>query len=325
MKHSFGLKNILSMAFLLAGLTLTCSSPVRAEDFTFADLKDVEFVFASGVGGWSTELKIAEDGTFSGYFHDSEMGLSGDDYPYGTVYVCDFSGSFSGPEKVDDHTYTFYIEDMSQERNMDEEEIRDGIRYVYSFPYGLDNAIDFYLYLPGTPLDELPEEFVSWGRGTVLYEEGYTALPSYGLYNANMEEGFFGYTDTAQELYSDDSYMDGLIRDAAEKAAEIEEEINRGDLPQQQMNLKARDLYTVWDDCLNEIWAYLKQILDPETMDALTQEELQWINEKETKADQAGKEFEGGSLQPFIEQTTAADMTEKRVYELGQRYPLGGN
>ena len=42
-------------------------------------------MFSSGAGGWSTELKVADDGTFTGAYHDSEMELTGENYPNGTV------------------------------------------------------------------------------------------------------------------------------------------------------------------------------------------------------------------------------------------------
>lgn len=52
------------------------------------------FVFSSGAGGWFTELELQPDGSFTGSYHDSEMGEFAEDYPNGTVYVCEFSGRF---------------------------------------------------------------------------------------------------------------------------------------------------------------------------------------------------------------------------------------
>ena len=64
------------------------------------------FGFSSGAGAWGTFLDLNDDGTFSGEFHDSNMGETGEGYPYGTVYVCDFSGKFSEPEKINEYTYS---------------------------------------------------------------------------------------------------------------------------------------------------------------------------------------------------------------------------
>ena len=60
--------------------------------------------FSSGVGGWGTSLTLERGGTFSGQFHDSDMGAIGEDYPNGTVYLCHFSGRFSVSEKVDEYS-----------------------------------------------------------------------------------------------------------------------------------------------------------------------------------------------------------------------------
>ena len=60
----------------------------------FGALNGKEFGFASGAGGWSSELTFANDGIFMGSYHDSDMGDTGDGYPNGTIYVSDFSGRF---------------------------------------------------------------------------------------------------------------------------------------------------------------------------------------------------------------------------------------
>ena len=47
----------------------------------------VEFLFTSGAGGWSTQLSLNRDGSFTGEFHDSEMGDRTEEYPNGSVYI----------------------------------------------------------------------------------------------------------------------------------------------------------------------------------------------------------------------------------------------
>ena len=54
----------------------------------------MEFYFSSGAGAWGTELYLEKDGSFEGGFHDTNMGESGEENPYGTCYVCNFSGKF---------------------------------------------------------------------------------------------------------------------------------------------------------------------------------------------------------------------------------------
>ena len=54
-------------------------SPVPAEtqpaaEFSFADLRRLQFRFSSGAGAWSTLLAVRPDGSFYGEYHDTDMG-----------------------------------------------------------------------------------------------------------------------------------------------------------------------------------------------------------------------------------------------------------
>ena len=151
------------------------------------------FIFASGVGGWSTDLTVNIDGSFDGSYHDNEMGDTGDDYPNGTVFVCTFSGWFGEVKRLDEYTYSMRITDITQEKKENEEWIEDGTRYIASYPYGLENAEEILVFLPGSDVSTLPEEFVTWVAMPNAWGEYRPAvLPFYGLYNAAECEGFFG-------------------------------------------------------------------------------------------------------------------------------------
>ena len=152
------------------------------------------FVFASGVGAWDTQVTIAPDGSFSGVYHDADMGGTGEGYPNGTEYICEFSGQFSQPTQVDDHTWSVQLESLSYDGTPETEEIQDGIRYVYSTPYGIEGGQEFLIYLPFTPVADLPEGFRSWvGSQLVDSDNNQLAeLPFYGLYNVTTQEGFSG-------------------------------------------------------------------------------------------------------------------------------------
>ena len=150
-----------------------------------------QFVFTSGAGGWQTELILADDGTFTGEYYDSDMGDTGSRYPNGTVYICNFSGSFTQPEQVNDYTYKMNLESLQIERTPEETEYRDGVRYIYSEPYGLDNADEFYIYTPGAPVSDLPYTFVLWTYALADMQNAET-LPCYGIYNEGGGAGFIG-------------------------------------------------------------------------------------------------------------------------------------
>ena len=153
------------------------------------------FTFSSGVGAWSTDIELSDDGSFTGSHHDSDMGdLDEALYPNGTVYYCNFSGRFSQPEKVDEFTYTMRLESLAAEGTEGEEVYEDGFRYITSAPYGLENADEVLIYLPGTPMDSLPEEITFWLLAH-LYTDMPEELPFYVLCNVSEEYAFVGYRE----------------------------------------------------------------------------------------------------------------------------------
>lgn len=309
-------KNMKSVMIIL-GVTCFVSGaqviPVLAEEtFSYADVSELEFCFSSGAGAWATFLQINEDGSFEGNYHDSDMGTTGDDYPNGTVYVCDFSGQFSEPEKVNEYTYSAEIESIRLEETPGNIKITDGVQYVYSEPYGLDDAQRILFYLKGAPLAELPEEFLSWVNYYDLNDTEDTELPFVGIYNEAAEEGFSSY-DAKEE-----NGIDAELEEIEEKAAELEMQLSSGELPQLELNRVSGELYTLWDVELNSLWGRLKELLPEDEMKQLTTEELEWIKEKEASVAEAGAEMEGGSMQPLLENSEAARLTRIRVYELAE-------
>ena len=107
---------------------------------------------------------------------------------------------------------------------------------------------------------------------------------------------------------------------AEEKSSNLLEELESGCLPQQTMNRTSYELFHIWDDALNNIWTWLTEHLDKESMSALTEEEIQWIQNKDADVKAEGAEWNGGSMQPCIENNTAYRWTRERVYELEKRY-----
>ena len=105
----------------------------------FAAMSEWAYTFSSGAGGWSTELSINPDGSFTGEFHDSDMGSTGPGYENGTVYICNFSGHLDKNVRMAGPLmYSLSIADIEYEHEPDTEEIIDGVMYKYSTPYGID-------------------------------------------------------------------------------------------------------------------------------------------------------------------------------------------
>ena len=162
-----------------------------AED-VFAELPE-KFIFSSGAGGWGTELSIKSDGSFTGEYHDSELGVTGEGYKNGTVYICNFSGKFKDVEKIDDHTYSMKLDYIEIEGKEGEKYIKDEIRYIYSEPCGMSKSEEFQLYLPGKPLDEMTEDFKGWlNIWSSAVDSDALAENAYGIYNPGYPAAFVG-------------------------------------------------------------------------------------------------------------------------------------
>ncbi len=139
--------------------------------------------FASGAGGWSTDLTIMEDGSFVGYYHDWDGG--GDEaYPRGVLEECRFIGSFSELERISDYEFRVVVVSIVQEGIPGDTYVRDGMLVTVGHPYGIGEGDSFVLYLPGTPMNRIPPAYHEWAH--VADDEWHTC--GFALYN--MTDGF---------------------------------------------------------------------------------------------------------------------------------------
>lgn len=170
----------------------TTVSPVSEAMVLPVPQEETQFAFLSGAGGWSTVMYLNSDGTFTGSFQDSEMGDRGEGYPNGSVYTCAFTGRFIEVAQISEYAYRMILSDVQLAQEPGEEWIKDEIRYVAATPYGIEEGTEFIFYLPDTPLDELPEDFLSWWP--YRYEQSENAkdtLSCYGILNVATNYGFF--------------------------------------------------------------------------------------------------------------------------------------
>ena len=298
---------MLTAAAAAAALTiLSASAAFAAQNFSYADLKGLEFSFSSGVGAWETMLGIMPDGTFSGTFHDADMGDNGAGYPNGTIHSSTFTGKFSAPVKVDDYTYAAKLESISYTKTPGTKEIIDGVLYDYTGVYGLENPDRILFYLPGKPVAELSEEYRMWAMPVI--SEDTLVLPCYGLYNEAQQEGFYSYS-IAGHMKDDLAWLEKY-------SATIDFQLAHGVYSQDEMNELAHQKFLVWDNVLNDMWTYLKITLPADQMNALTQEEMNWIQERDAKAAAAAAGYQGGSMYSMIYDLEAAELTHQRAYTI---------
>ena len=162
-----------------------------AGEEVFERLDGTTFYFLSGAGAWSTELVVSPDGSFTGYYHDTDMGDSGADYPNGTRYECDFSGTFALTEQRDEFTYILRLTSLALKEVPGTERVADGLKLISAEAYGISGGDEFMLYSPGSRSEGLPEEFLEWVRMASAWEEPPETLPFWGLYNLGEQAGFF--------------------------------------------------------------------------------------------------------------------------------------
>ena len=129
-----------------------------------------------------------------------------------------------------------------------------------------------------------------------------------------------------EKIVEVESPTTGLAKEYLFKFIEIQEEIN--DFPYHEekylttagMRELGSQQYTMWDTLLNEIYAELQNTLPTETMDELTSLQIQWITDRDTKAEAAGKEAEGGTMQPLLVISSKSETTKERCLELIKDY-----
>ena len=219
---------------------------------------------------------------------------------------CDFTGQLTQPVQVNDYTYSVRIDRIEYEKEAGTEEVIDGTQYCYTDPYGLEDAEELLIYLPGAPLGQLPQEFRSW----VGYSENTRdELPFYALNNAVHQQGFSSY----DRLESIRESLEGWVEPYA---AELETEITSGEFTQEVCEEKAARMYEIWDGQLNDLWDCLEQRLDPAELEPLAAEQEAWAARKEEQVTQAGADPHEGYPQAVAEDVAAAELTRDRVYEL---------
>lgn len=168
---------------------------------------------------------------------------------------------------------------------------------VNDYTWSMEIARMDYEKEPGT-------EDRSWIGYYALSGDSGMELPFYALNNESQQEGFVGIDLRAR------------LSDTEEQAALLEKQIQEDNLTQEELNSKSWDVYSLWDSLLNEIWKRLKDTQDAAKMEELTEKEREWISWKEQQISEAGKEFEGGSMESMVRAQKGAELTRKRVYEL---------
>ena len=144
-----------------------------------------EWYFCSGAGGWSTDLTLAADGTFTGCYHDWDGGED-DRYSGGCLQECVFSGRFSPAEKISAYEYRVVITELELAQPAGLQFVRDDTLVTTANAYGCGLGDSFIIYLPGTPVERIPPVYHMWA--SVASDEWHTK--AFALYNMTSAFGF---------------------------------------------------------------------------------------------------------------------------------------
>lgn len=164
-------------------------APTAPQPIPDESLFPMDFYFSSGAGAWGTALILNSDLSFSGSFHDSDMGDMTDEYPNGTCYVSTFSGNFQVLSQIDEYSYALELTHIETEIADGTIWIEDGIRYIACEAYGLEGT-EYVLYLPETPTEQLPESMIHW---LPYWGDLPQTLSCYAIWNTTYETPFFTY------------------------------------------------------------------------------------------------------------------------------------
>ena len=125
----------------------------------FETVSGIEF-WNAGTGNWQSNVNIMSDGTFTAQGHDLDMGINGEGYPGGTMWMMDGGGSLSDLKKINNYTYKATVKSTYSNIHKTEYdgESGGGWRYVYG-DISLKEGDVIYIYPPGTLTREIPEDY----------------------------------------------------------------------------------------------------------------------------------------------------------------------
>lgn len=122
--------------------------------------------------------------------------------------------------------------------------------------------------------------------------------------------------ESEKDLNAETDELEDYIASIKKQSDSIKNSLENDELTQLEMNEKSQELYELWDGALNDLWSKVKSNSSEEEFSKLLDEQRRWIAAKEKSVEEAGKEFEGGSIYSLIVNMEAAEITEERVYEL---------
>ena len=272
---------------------------------TFEELSKYNYSLCSGAGAWSDDFTIEKDGYFHGYYHDMDMGDTGDDYPNGTMYTCDYEGHLSNIQRIDEYTCKMEVSDIKV-TSSDTEYIQGGGRYVPSEPYALGGTSEIEIYLPGKPTSEITEDLQAW-IGLVYLDDVPEKIDNIALINTEQSVGMTSYERKEAKAEAKDFY-----NSAKESYDYYNECLQSAMTTAEMVDITSAQAEAV-DGMLNEIWILVKYNTDEDTFNNALEEQRAWLSDRDKKLEELPDD---GTLAPVDYNGLYAELTLDRCEEL---------
>ena len=280
----------------------------QVASFSFEELSTRQFYFGSGVGAWGEEFSIEKDGYFTGKFHDSNMGETGEEYSNGTRYSCAYSGHFADITRVGEYIYEMKLTDISYKEEPGTEEILDGMKYIYTDAYFMGADDMFYVYLPGMPIEEMSESLYMWVRD---YNQSESELTMIVIVDEKQE---LAAASLKRLTPSEDAQMNYNFY--KESFDYYEEKLTNEAQTTLDMTIYSGKMYEVSDECLNYLWNLICYNVPKDRYSEILKEQEAWIKEKESIGKEIADVYEGGSLAGASVNDALARFTIERCAKL---------
>lgn len=137
--------------------------------------------FSSGVGAWATMMTLNSDGTFSGDFHDSDMGATGSGYPNGMRSESIFTGKFSNLRKIDENTFVATVASLNVSDTIGRQYVEYGVLITITEVYGMKQGQTAVFARQGRTASDIGEEAKIWIYPITGQELG-TTLPRTSIF-----------------------------------------------------------------------------------------------------------------------------------------------
>ncbi len=287
------------------------SDSVSDESVAFA-WKDVEglcFQCPSLNGDYPTWLYVSSDGSFSGSYKDLNLENTGEEYPNGTIDLCNFEGKFAEPKKINSYTYSLEVSTMTYEEHNGSHFKKDDLYYYYVPPMGLYDLEELVLYTPGAPLRELPVAFLESVGYQALSLEKDATLPFYAIYNVKEEKGFCSFY-LMEEVWE-------VISDADGFELEYEDKLANDTVTEAECLEYSKAIWEQWELALDSLIHTLNMQLDGKEIVILKEQNEEWITARAQEVEEyISTSYANAPLESMYINLKMAEITRERVYEL---------